>query len=141
MQRMVQPGGIGHASTSDTIKSKSKRPCLVVRPAVSLPEVASQFSDKCDVPLKQTMPTCGCNISRGRADQQHRRDCCTVSLWQSLLHPECKRQSGLRLPWSRTLTEVSALQSARNEKMRIKSNINLGSLLGGAEVNYSQQPA
>ena len=35
MQRMVQPGGIGHASTSDTIKAKSKRPCLVVRPAVS----------------------------------------------------------------------------------------------------------
>lgn len=32
---MVQPGGIGHASTSDTIKAKSKRPCLVVRPAVS----------------------------------------------------------------------------------------------------------
>ncbi|CAL5223992.1 g6605 [Coccomyxa viridis] len=56
VQRMVQPGGIGHASTSDTIKSKSKRPCLVVRPA-----------------------------------------------------------------------------SARNEKMRIKSNINLGSLLGGSE--------
>ena len=36
MQRMVQPGGIGHASTSDTVKSKSKRPCLVVRPAVSI---------------------------------------------------------------------------------------------------------
>ena len=36
VQRMVQPGGIGHASTSDTIKGKSKRPCLVVRPAVSL---------------------------------------------------------------------------------------------------------
>ena len=32
---MVQPGGIGHVSTSDTVKAKSKRPCLVVRPAVS----------------------------------------------------------------------------------------------------------
>lgn len=27
------------------------------------------------------------------------------------------------------------LQSARNEKMRIKSSINLGSLLGGAEAS------
>ena len=52
VQRMVQPGGIGHASTSDTIKSKSKRPCLVVRPAVScfpdLPIMPSCLS----VPLK-----------------------------------------------------------------------------------------
>lgn len=35
VQRMVQPGGLGHASTSDTIKSKSKRPCLIIRPAVN----------------------------------------------------------------------------------------------------------
>jgi len=29
VQRMVQPGGIGHATTSDTIKSRSKCPCLL----------------------------------------------------------------------------------------------------------------
>ena len=32
------------------------------------------------------------------------------------------------------------LQSARNEKMRIKSNINLGSLLGGPEVGLLSAP-
>jgi hypothetical protein len=33
VQKLVQPGGMG-ASTSDTVKSKSKCPCLIVRPAV-----------------------------------------------------------------------------------------------------------
>ncbi|EIE27643.1 hypothetical protein COCSUDRAFT_64320 [Coccomyxa subellipsoidea C-169] len=32
LEKLVQPGGMG-ASTSDTVKSKSKCPCLIVRPA------------------------------------------------------------------------------------------------------------
>jgi nucleotide-binding universal stress UspA family protein len=33
VQKLVAPGGMG-SSTSDTVKSKSKCPCLIVRPAV-----------------------------------------------------------------------------------------------------------
>lgn len=33
VQKLVQPGGMG-ASTSDTVKSKCKCPCLIIRPAV-----------------------------------------------------------------------------------------------------------
>ena len=53
VQRMVQPGGIGHASTSDTIKAKTKRPCLVVRPAVSLNVPAMPASDASHMPLER----------------------------------------------------------------------------------------
>ena len=59
VQRMVQPGGIGHASTSDTIKSKSKRPCLVVRPAVSLTLASIPASHRNHMPVEdqQFFPT------------------------------------------------------------------------------------
>ena len=36
MQKLVAPGGITN-STSDTVKSKCKCPCLIIRPAVSTP--------------------------------------------------------------------------------------------------------
>ena len=43
VQKLVQPGGMG-ASTSDTVKSKCKCPCLIVRPAVrSLPGHVNLF--------------------------------------------------------------------------------------------------
>lgn len=66
MQRMVQPGGIGHASTSDTIKAKSKRPCLVVRPAVSLLLAATVTPDLYHTSLEcqQMMPTRACDTNR-----------------------------------------------------------------------------
>lgn len=35
VQKLVAPGGMG-SSTSDTMKSKSKCPCLIIRPAVSI---------------------------------------------------------------------------------------------------------
>lgn len=49
VQKLVQPGGMG-ASTSDTVKSKSKCPCLIVRPAV-------RFLDT----LRTTCQACSCS--------------------------------------------------------------------------------
>lgn len=109
VQKLVAPGGMG-SSTSDTMKSKSKCPCLIIRPAVSIIGCFLAFSYSFFTYV------------RYQASESRYKNKDVLAILATL-HIDNR------------LLALGGEQSARNEKMRIKSNVNLGALLE-AEVTF-----